>query len=115
MQPSKMVTVACIVGMLSRPVLSWKLVVQGGQRRPSKDELLLRWVWFFGGILLFLAAGHFDWIGVTYRLSLLGLTIILFEVNPNTLVFWGRGKRNNFSGVSHGVRWNGMDSGVRCM
>ncbi len=92
MQPSMMASVTCIVGMLSRPGLSWKLVVQGGQRRPSEDELLLRRVWFCGGVLLVLAVGHFGCFGVTYKLSWVGLTLFYPKSKTHSLVFWGRGK-----------------------
>ncbi len=53
--PPMMIRTACVIGMLARPGLSWKLVVPGGLRRPSEDKLIRR-VWWcsahFGVVLM---------------------------------------------------------------
>ncbi len=52
--PPMMIRAACVIGMLARPGLSWKLVVQGGLRRPSEDKLI-RCVWWYSAR----SGGHF--------------------------------------------------------
>ncbi len=43
--PPAMIRAVCVIGMLARPGVSWKLVVQGGLRRPCEDKLIRR-VWW---------------------------------------------------------------------
>ncbi len=39
MQPPMVIRAVCIIGMIARPGLSWKLIVQGGgQRRPPSKN-----------------------------------------------------------------------------
>ncbi len=40
--PPAMIRAVCVIGMLARPGVSWKLVVQGGLRRPCEDKLIRR-------------------------------------------------------------------------